>query len=70
MKTKTKVQNDGKKIRIVMIHGLDSCTKKQKAIAKALGFSRPNDTRELLDLPSTRGAVKKLEHLLRIEEVK
>jgi large subunit ribosomal protein L30 len=67
---KTNKQDNVKKVKVTMVHGLDSCTKRQKAIAKALGFSRPNDTRELPDLPSTRGAVKKLEHLLKIEEVK
>jgi large subunit ribosomal protein L30 len=57
------------KIRVTMIHGLCSCTKRQIATAKALGLARPNDTRELPNNPAMLGACKKLEHLVKVEEV-
>jgi large subunit ribosomal protein L30 len=55
------------KVRVTMIHGLGSCTKRQIATAKALGLSRPNDTRVLPNNPATLGACKKLEHLVKVE---
>ena len=55
------------KIRVTMIHGIASCTKRQIRTAKALKLSRPGDTRELPNLPSTLGACKKLEHLVKVE---
>jgi ribosomal protein L30/L7E len=55
------------KIRVTMVHGLASCTKRQIRTAKALKLSRPGDTRELPNLPSTLGACKKLEHLVKVE---
>jgi large subunit ribosomal protein L30 len=61
-----KAENGGK-IRITMVHGLGSCTKRQIATAKALGIARPGDTRELPNNPATIGACKKLEHLVKVE---
>jgi len=55
------------KVRVTMIHGLASCTKRQIRTAKALKLSRPGDTRELPNLPSILGACKKLEHLVKVE---
>ena len=57
------------KIRVTMIHGLASCTKRQIRTAKALKLSRPGDTRELPNLPSILGACKKLEHLAKVENI-
>jgi large subunit ribosomal protein L30 len=67
MKTEvTKTKNVGM-IRVTMIHGLGSCTKRQIATAKALGLARPNDTRVLPNNPAAIGACKKLEHLVKVE---
>ena len=57
------------KIRVTMVHGLASCTKRQIRTAKALKLSRPGDTRELPNLPSIIGACKKLEHLVKVEKI-
>ncbi len=57
------------KIRVTMIHGLASCTQRQIRTAKALKLSRPGDTRELPNLPSILGACKKLEHLVKVENI-
>lgn len=55
------------KVRVTMVHGLAGCTKRQIRTAKALKLARPGDTRELPNLPSTLGACKKLEHLVKVE---
>ncbi len=57
------------KIRVTMIHGLAACTQRQIRTAKALKLSRPGDTRELPNLPSILGACKKLEHLVKVENI-
>ena len=55
------------KVRVTMVHGLAGCTKRQIRTAKALKLARPGDSRELPNLPSTLGACKKLEHLVKVE---
>jgi ribosomal protein L30/L7E len=55
-------------IRVTMIHGLGSCTKRQVATAKALRLARPGDVRDLQNLPSVLGMCKKLEHLVKVEK--
>lgn len=44
--------------------------KRQKATVKALGFRRLNQTVEHEDTPVIRGMIKKVEHLVVVEEVK
>ena len=58
------------KVRVTMVHGLNSCTQRQIRTAKALKLARPGDSRELPNLPSTLGACKKLEHLVKVEIIK
>ncbi|MDR1917966.1 MAG: 50S ribosomal protein L30, partial [Christensenellaceae bacterium] len=58
----------GDMVKITMVHGLGSCTKRQIATATALGLHRPNDTRVLPKNPATLGACKNLEHLVRVED--
>jgi ribosomal protein L30/L7E len=65
---KTAVKTHGM-VRVTMIHGLGSCSKRQIRTAKALRLSRPGDVRELPDLPSTLGACKKLEHIVKVEKI-
>ncbi|MCQ2382012.1 MAG: 50S ribosomal protein L30 [Clostridia bacterium] len=57
------------KIRVTMVHGLASCTKRQIRTAKALKLSRPGDVRELPNVPAILGACKKLEHLVKVENI-
>jgi large subunit ribosomal protein L30 len=41
----------------------------QKATLRTLGFQRLNQTIELEDSPTVRGMVRKVGHLVRVEEV-
>ncbi|MDR0975980.1 MAG: 50S ribosomal protein L30 [Christensenellaceae bacterium] len=56
-------------IEIELVHGLTACTKRQIATAKALGLSRPRDKKVHPDNAASRGAAKKIEHLVKITEV-
>ena len=40
-----------------------------RKVIKALGLRKMHQSVELIDSPATRGAVKKVEHLLTVEEV-
>lgn len=39
-----------------------------RKVVEALGLKKMHQTVELADTPSTRGAIKKVEHLLSVEE--
>ncbi|MBO5518259.1 MAG: 50S ribosomal protein L30 [Firmicutes bacterium] len=41
----------------------------QKKVVKALGLTKLNKSVELPDTPQTRGAVNKVSHLLKVEEL-
>ncbi len=41
----------------------------QKKVVKALGLRKMNHSVELPDTPQTRGAVNKVSHLLKVEEL-
>jgi large subunit ribosomal protein L30 len=44
--------------------------KRQKATVQALGFRKLNQTVEHEDTPAIRGMIKRIEHLVVVEEVK
>ena len=60
-----KSENSGN-IKIQYYRSSIGYSKKQKAIVKALGITKLNQTVERQDTPSMRGIVKKIPHLLRI----
>ncbi len=45
------------------------CTKKQKATIKALGLGRPNYQVEKPDNPCTRGQIRVVQHIVKVEEL-
>ena len=57
-----------KKITITQVRSMIGCTKKQKATIKALGLGRPNYTVEKPDNACTRGQVRVVQHLVKVEE--
>lgn len=57
-----------KVLRITLVHSAIGNTKKHKATLRALGFHRLHETVEHVDLPSLRGMLYKVNHLVRIEE--
>lgn len=57
------------KLRITQVRSTIGCTEKQKATIKALGLGRPNYTVEKADNPCTRGQIRVVEHLVKVEEL-
>ncbi len=57
------------KLRITLVKSPISCQGKHKKIVKALGLRKLNHFVELEDSPATRGAIAKIPHLLKVEEL-
>lgn len=57
-----------KKIRITQIHSAIDRPQAQKKTIRALGIRRLYHTVEKADTPQIRGMIKKVEHLVRVEE--
>jgi large subunit ribosomal protein L30 len=58
------------KIKIVQTRSVIDRPKNQKKIIEALGLGRPNWERTHNDTPQIRGMLRKVTHLVRVEEVK
>lgn len=58
------------KLKITYTKSAIGYNKKQKATIEALGLRKLNQTVEQDDTPVIRGMVKKVEHLVTVEEVK
>lgn len=65
MAKKSESENSGS-IKIQYYRSSIGYSKKQKAIVKALGITKLNQTVEREDTPSMRGIVNKIPHILRI----
>ncbi|MCF0237758.1 MAG: 50S ribosomal protein L30 [Sphaerochaetaceae bacterium] len=58
-----------KQVRIELIKGLAGTLPKQRATVKALGLGKVNSSVVLDDTPVTRGMVRVVEHMVKVEEV-
>ena len=58
------------KIKVVQTKSIIDRPKTQKRIIEALGLGRPNWERIHKDTPQIRGMIKKVTHLVRVEEIK
>lgn len=58
-----------KKIKITLTKSVIGASPLQRKVAEALGLRKLNHTVEHPDTPQTRGAVEKVKHLVRVEEV-
>ena len=56
------------KIKITLTKSPIGATPSQKKIVEALGLGKMHKTVELNDTPATRGAVKKISHLVTVTE--
>ena len=61
-------EENGNTITIQYYRSVIGFSKKQKAVIKALGMTKLNQTVSRPDTPSMRGIVAKVPHLLRIVE--
>jgi large subunit ribosomal protein L30 len=58
-----------KQIRIELVKGLAATLPKQRATVKALGLGKINSSVVKDDTPVTRGMVRVVEHLVKVEEI-
>lgn len=58
------------KLKITYTKSSIGYNQSQKATVEALGLRKLNQTKEHDDTPTIRGMVKKVEHLVSVEEVK
>ncbi|MBN1819423.1 MAG: 50S ribosomal protein L30 [Prolixibacteraceae bacterium] len=58
------------KIKVTLVKSSIGSTKRQKAVLAALGLKKMNQTVEHDDSPQVLGMVRKMSHLLKVEEVK
>lgn len=57
-----------KQIKVTLVRGINGALPKHKATVKGLGLRRMHHTVVLEDSPCVRGMIKKIEHLLSVEE--
>ena len=58
------------KIKVVQTRSIIDRPKHQKKIIEALGLGRPNREKIHNDTPQIRGMIKKVTHLVKVEDVK
>ena len=56
-------------LKLTQVRSLNRRTKKQRRTMKALGLKRPNDVAEHRDTPQIRGMIRKVNHLITVEEI-
>ncbi|MCL2850990.1 MAG: 50S ribosomal protein L30 [Firmicutes bacterium] len=56
-------------IRVIMIGGLQGCTKRQIRTITALGLKKIGDTKIHKDNPAIRGMCRLSEHLVKVEKI-
>ncbi len=59
-----------KKIKITQTRSIIDQVEPQKRTIKALGLGRPNYSVEHTDTPQIRGMIRKVVHLVKVEELK
>jgi large subunit ribosomal protein L30 len=57
-----------KTLRITLVKSAIGYSEKHKETLKALGFHRLNETVEQVDSPALQGMLRKVNHLVKIEE--
>lgn len=58
------------KIKVTQIRSIIDRPEDQKRTIKALGLGRPNYSKVHTDTPQIRGMIRKVSHLVKVEEVK
>ena len=59
--------NDGKKIKVTLVKGTNSCREDHRATVRGLGLRRISYTVELIDTRAVRGMINKVSYLVRVE---
>ena len=61
--------SDGKKVRVTQIASVAGRLPGQRETLIGLGLNKVRRTRELEDTPSVRGMIRKVAHLIKVEEL-
>jgi large subunit ribosomal protein L30 len=59
---------NAKKLRITLVKSAIGYSEKHKDTVRALGFHHLNETVEQVDSPALQGMLRKVNHLVKIEE--
>ena len=57
-----------KRLRVTQVRSQIGFDRRQRATLRGLGISRMHQTVELEDTPQVRGMIRKVEHLVKVEE--
>ena len=60
--------SDAKHIRVTQVRSAIGYDRSQRATLRGLGLRRMNQSVEVQDTPAMRGMIRKVIHLLRVEE--
>ncbi len=55
-------------LKVTLVKSTIGCNESQKANVAALGLKKIRDVKEHNDTPQIRGMIKKVSHLLKVEE--
>ena len=66
--TNTKAAEAGR-VRVTLVRSTIGFDRRQAKVVRGLGLRRMHHTVELQDLPSIRGMIRKVRHLVRVTEV-
>ncbi len=58
-----------KNLVVTLVKSHIGCTKRQVACVKGLGLKKLMSNKSLQDTPEVRGMIRKVQHLLKVEEV-
>lgn len=58
-----------KMLQVTQVRSVIGGTKKQKATIKALGLGRPNHKVQIKDNACSRGQIRVVQHLVKVEEL-
>ena len=61
--------SDGKKVRVTQVASAAGRLPGQRETLIGLGLNKQRRTRELEDTPSVRGMIRKVAHLIKVEEL-
>ncbi len=56
------------KLKITLVKSTIGASPKQRKVVQALGLKKLHHSVELADSPQTRGAIAKVQHLVKVEE--
>ena len=65
-----KAEKNEKMIKVTLVHGVCSCTDKQKKTVEALGLKKIRSSKIMKDTDVTRGMIAVVPHLVSVEDVK